>query len=99
MNTKSATKEIERQKINVVSEYVLFRNIEESPVNAQEMNQEDFKRLVQNIKRDGILTTSPYLMRQEGKNKCMCVYWDHRIKAAIKEKVDGGICLIMDEVA
>lgn len=98
MNTKSSKKEIEQKKINVVSEYVLFRDIEESPINAQEMDQEDFRRLTQNIKRDGILTTSPLLMRQEGKNKYMCVSGHHRIRAGIKAKLDGAICLIMDEV-
>lgn len=98
MNTKVQSKEIEQQKINVVSDYVLFRNIEESPINAQEMNEQDFKRLVQNIKRDGILTTSPLLMRQNGKNKFMCVSGHHRIRAGIKAKLDGANCLIMNEV-
>lgn len=98
MNTKSQKKEIEQQKINVVSEYVSFRNIEESPVNAQQMNDEDFRRLVLNIKRDGVLTTSPLLMRQEGKNKLMCISGHHRVKAGIKAKLEGSICLVMDEV-
>jgi len=86
------------EKLKLRIEYVLFRNIEESPVNAQEMSDKDFNRLVKNIKKDGILTTAPLLMDQPSKNKFMCVSGHHRIRAAIKAGLDGAHCFVMDEV-
>jgi hypothetical protein len=91
MRTKS---NIEKQEINIRAEYVLFRNIEESPMNAQQMDELEFIRLVKNLKRDGVLTSTPFLMEQPEKSKHMCVSGHHRIKAAIKAGIEGGICLI-----
>jgi len=98
MNTKTKKKEIETKKINISTELVNFRDIEESPINAQEMSVNDFNRLVDNLRRDGVLTTAPLLMRQAGKNKFMCISGHHRIRAAIKAKILQANCLIMDEV-
>ena len=95
LRTKQST---EKQKLNIKSEYVMFRDIEESPINAQTMNDKDFNRLVKNLKRDGVLTSSPLLMDQTGKQKTMCISGHHRIKAAIKAGIEGCVCLISDEL-
>lgn len=95
MRTKST---IEKKQLAIRSEYVCFRDVEESPMNAQEMNEADFNRLVNNLKRDGVLTSAPLLMNQDGKNKLMCISGHHRIKAAIKAGIEGSTCLIVEEV-
>jgi len=97
MNTRTK-KSIEKKQLNIRSEYVKFRDIEESPINAQSMNEKDFNRLVKNLKRDGVLTSSPLLMDQTGKQKTMCISGHHRIKAAIKAGIEGCVCLISDEL-
>jgi len=84
--------------IQVRCEYVFFRDIEESPLNAQEMSMEDFNRLVKNIKEDGCLTSTPLLMDQEGKSKKMCISGHHRIKAGIKAGLLGADCMIIPQV-
>lgn len=91
-------KEIERKQLKIRTEFVLFRDIEESPLNAQEMKEKEFLRLVKNIKRDGCLTTTPLLMDQSGKSKKMCVSGHHRIKASIKAGLEGAICMISEEL-
>lgn len=98
MSTKQKKGKAEKRKLNIRAEYVLFRDIEESPLNAQEMKEGDFNRLVKNLTRDGILTSTPLLMEQSGKNKLMCISGHHRIKAAIKAGIEGAICLISEEV-
>ncbi|MFZ4546811.1 MAG: ParB N-terminal domain-containing protein [Bacteroidales bacterium] len=89
-------KVIEKQQLKIRSEFVSFKDIEEAPVNAQEMSNKDFDRLVYNLKRDGILTSTPLIMEQPGKNKYMCISGHHRIKAAIKAEINGAICLICE---
>ena len=98
MRTRAAVKKAEKKQLKIRSEYVAFRDIEESPVNAQEMTEGDFSRLVKNLKRDGILTSAPLLMDQEGKTKKMCISGHHRIKAAIKAGIEGAISLVTEEL-
>ena len=98
MYPKSTKKKSEKKQLNIRSEYVAFRDIEESPVNAQEMTEADFNRLVQNLKRDGVLTSAPLLMDQAGKSKKMCISGHHRIKAAVKAGIEGAIALVSEEL-
>jgi hypothetical protein len=95
---RSTKPEIERKQLNIRTEFVLFRDIEESPLNAQEMKDKEFNRLVKNIKRDGCLTSTPLLMDQSGKQKKMCISGHHRIKAAIKAGLDGAMCMVSEEL-
>lgn len=80
--------------IQIRTEFVLFRDIEESPLNAQVMADKEFNRLVKNIAEDGCLTSAPLLMDQEGKSKKMCISGHHRIKAAIKAGLLGADCMV-----
>lgn len=74
-----------------------IRDIEESPLNAQIMNEKDFKRLVSNIKKDGCLTSSILVMEQPGK-KYMCISGHHRIRAGLKAGLKVVPCLVINEV-
>lgn len=85
-------------KLDIRFEEVDLRNIEESEINAQEMSDKDFNRLVRNIKRDGVLTSAPLLMDQNDKEKKLCISGHHRIKAAIKANIFTTWCLIINEV-
>jgi len=85
------------KKIEIIYEEIEIRNIQESELNPQIMNDADFSRLVKNIKKDGILTSAPLLMRQEGK-KFICISGHHRIKAAVKAKINKIVCGIIPEV-
>lgn len=85
------------KKINITYEEIEIRNIQEAELNPQIMKESDFKRLVNNIKKDGILTSAPLLMKQEGK-KYICISGHHRIKAAIKAGLKKIICAIIPEV-
>lgn len=90
--------QIEKKNLKIRHEYVCFRDIEEAPLNAQEMEEPEFNRLVKNLKRDGVLTSTPLLMEQQGKNKLMCISGHHRIRAAIKAGIEGAICIISEEL-
>lgn len=85
------------KKIEITYEEIEIRNIQEAELNPQIMNDTDFNRLVKNIKKDGILTSAPLLMRQEGK-KFICISGHHRIKAAVKAKINKVVCAIIPEV-
>lgn len=98
MNTREKNNKIEKKQLKVKTEYVYFRDIEESPVNAQEMHEKEFNRLVKNLKRDGVLTTAPLIMEQPNKNKYMCISGHHRIRAAIKAGIEGAICLVTEKL-
>lgn len=85
------------EKITYRFEDVNIRNIEESPLNAQIMNDADFKRLVKSIQKDGCLTSSILVMEQEGR-KFMCISGHHRLKASIKAGLKTAPCIIIPEV-
>jgi hypothetical protein len=69
--------------LKVRQDVLKIREIEESPINAHRQSQEEERRLANNIKKDGALTSAVLVMEQPGK-KYMCISGHHRIKAAIK---------------
>lgn len=86
------------EKITYRFEDINIREIEESPINAQVMKDNDFKRLVDNIKNDKCLTSAVLLMKQNESNKLMCISGHHRIKAAKKAGLTSVPSLIINEV-
>ena len=84
--------------MNIEIKNISFRDIEETELNAQEMSQSDFRRLTKNIKKDGCLTSTPLIMRQNDKNKYRCISGHHRIRAGIKAGIKETPCMIIDEV-
>lgn len=85
-------------QIKYIFESINIREIEESPINAQVMSESDFNRLVKNLKKDKVLTSSVLLMKQKDKSKLMCISGHHRIKAAKKAGIKEIPSLIIDEV-
>lgn len=88
-----STEKIEEKKINYTIEEIYFRDVLEAELNAQEMSDADFRRLVKNLKRDGALTSCPLLMRNE-EGKLICISGHHRIKAALKADIEKGFCIV-----
>lgn len=76
---------------------VSIRDIREAEINPQVMNESDFKRLVGNIKKDGVLTSAPLIMQIEEK-KYICISGHHRIRAALKAGLKKLICAIIQKV-
>ena len=63
--------------------------------NARYMKHEEFNRLVENVRRDGKLTSAPFLCK-EG-DKYLCLSGNHRTKAAIEAGLEEIVCLATDD--
>jgi len=98
MNIHEKKKKKESNPLNIQIEEVSFRNIKESDINPQEMSNKDFERLVENLRRDKVLTSAPLLMRQGEGEKLLCISGHHRIRAAIKAGIEKAYCIVMDKV-
>lgn len=61
------------------------------------MKDGDFKRLVNSIKKDGVLTSS-ILVQNIGNGKYRCISGHHRIKAAIKAGLNEAECIIVKDI-
>lgn len=85
-----------KEKIKVKYAELNIREIEESPLNANQQTDTVFKRLVNNLKKDGTLT-SAILVMEKGE-KYMCISGHHRIRAAIKAGIKKVPALIIPEV-
>lgn len=66
-------------------------------INARYMKHEEFNRLVQNIKKDGKLTSTPFCCR-DGDGKYLVLSGNHRVMAAIEAKLEKIICLATNDV-
>jgi len=86
------------EKITYEFQNVNIREIVESPMNAQVMKETHFKRLVNNIKKDGTLTSAVLLMKQDG-NKLMCISGHHRIKAAKIAGIKEVPAMVINEIS
>ena len=81
----------------IKQEIVDIAKIEESPINAHFESQEEFTRLVKNLRKDGTLTSAVLLMEQPDK-KYMCISGHHRIKAALKAGISQVPAVIIPPV-
>lgn len=67
--------------------------------NARFMTHDQFQRLVQNVKRDGCLTSSPLLYWPESRDRPLCLSGNHRTKAAIEAGLESiPVLIIRDEL-
>jgi hypothetical protein len=98
MNIHEKKKKKESNPLNIQIEEVSFINIKESDINPQEMSNKDFERLVENLRRDKVLTSAPLLMRQGEGEKLLCISGHHRIRAAIKAGIEKAYCIVVDKV-
>ena len=72
------------------------REIKLLELNARYMRHEEFKQLVDNIRRDGQLSSTPFLCK-ESDGKYLCLSGNHRTKAAIEAGLDKIFCLATDD--
>lgn len=65
------------------------REIKLLEINARYMKHEEYNRLVDNIKKDGQLTSTPFLCLDDDK-RWLCLSGNHRVRASI----DAGLAVI-----
>jgi ParB-like chromosome segregation protein Spo0J len=65
-------------------------------VNARFMRHEEYKQLVDNIRKDGQLTSTPFLCKEED-GKWLCLSGNHRVMAAIDAGLKEIVCLATDD--
>lgn len=87
----------ELKKLDVELKEIEFREIQETDLNAQKMEEADFKRLVENLKHDGCLTSTPLVCVDENGNYT-CISGHHRIRAALKAGIKRAHCLILKNI-
>jgi hypothetical protein len=59
------------------------------------MKHEEFNRLVENIRRDGKLTSVPFLCKEN--DRYLCLSGNHRTKASIEAGIQEIVCLATDD--
>lgn len=90
-------KNIEKQQLEYEIKELNFRDIQETELNAQEMSESDFKRLVDNLRHDGCLTSVPLVCVDET-GKYTCISGHHRIRAAIKAGINSANCMVLKNI-
>lgn len=65
-------------------------------VNARFMRHEEYKQLVDNIRKDGQLTSTPFLCKEED-GKWLCLSGNHRVMAAIDAGLKEIVYLATDD--
>jgi len=72
------------------------REIKLLELNARYMKHEEFKRLVDNVRRDGQLTSAPFLcLESDGRYRCLS--GNHRTRAAIEAGLEKIVCIATDD--
>ena len=82
--------------MNVYTLEIDPREIKLLDLNARYMRHEEFKQLVENMRRDGQLSSTPFLCK-ESDGKYLCLSGNHRTKAAIEAGLDKIYCLATDD--
>lgn len=79
-------------------EVIALDQIREIEKNARYMTNETYRRLVENIERDGCLSSVPLLDRHpDGDGTWRCISGNHRVKAARDAGLTETVCLYFDE--
>ena len=81
--------------MNVYTITIDPRKIKLLDQNARYMKHEEFTRLVENVRRDGKLTSTPFLCL-EGE-EYLCLSGNHRTRAAIEVGLSKIVCLATDD--
>lgn len=66
--------------------------------NCHYMEKEKLDRLVDNVSKDGFLSQLPFGMKRKSDGKYLILSGNHRLKAAIKAKLEFILILYIDEV-
>lgn len=72
------------------------REIKLLEMNARYMKHEEFRRLVDNVRKDGQLSSAPFLCKDTD-GRWLCLSGNHRTQAAIEVGLDKIICLATDD--
>lgn len=72
------------------------REIKLLDMNARYMKHEEFCRLVDNVRRDGQLSSAPFLCRDDD-GRWLCLSGNHRTQAAVEAGLQKIICLATDD--
>lgn len=82
--------------MNVFTIEINPKEIKLLETNARYMKHEEFNRLVNNIRKDGKLTSTPFLCK-DNDGKWLCLSGNHRTRAAIEVGLDSITCLATDD--
>jgi ParB-like chromosome segregation protein Spo0J len=82
--------------MNVLTVEINPREIRLLETNARYMKHEEFNRLVDNVRKDGKLTSTPFLCK-EADGKWLCLSGNHRTRAAIEVGLEMITCLATDD--
>jgi hypothetical protein len=86
--------------LNVQIRRVRARDVREQPVNARYMAKSEYDALVANIRRDGVLTSTPLLYQPGGTGPIDVVSGHHRNRAtleALGDDAEYDAMVILDE--
>jgi len=61
--------------------------------NARFMKPAQYKRLVENLRRDGVMTSTPLVGRIEGEEPIYIASGNHRVSAALEAGIEEGHCI------
>jgi hypothetical protein len=92
----------ERRAMNVFTVEVNPREVKLLETNARYMKHEEFNRLVDNVRKDGKLTSTPFLCKEaDAGSPCgshwLCLSGNHRTRAAMEVGLDSITCLATDD--
>lgn len=82
--------------MNVFTMKIDPKDVKLLEVNARFMRHEEYKQLVDNIRKDGQLTSTPFLCKEED-GKWLCLSGNHRVMAAIDAGLKEIVCLATDD--
>ena len=71
-------------------------SLRKAEVNARFMSQEQFKQLVSNIKRDGVLSSTPFAARDPDGGYTV-LSGNHRVAAAVEAGLESIDCMLTDD--
>ena len=72
------------------------REIKLLEMNARYMKHEEFRRLVDNVRKDGQLSSTPFLCKDDD-GRWLCLSGNHRTQAAVEVGLKKIICLATDD--
>lgn len=82
--------------MNVFTIEINPREIKLLETNARYMKHEEFNRLVDNVRKDGKLTSTPFLCK-DNDGSWLCLSGNHRTRAAIEVGLETITCLATDD--
>lgn len=87
------------RRLNLSHQRIDPREVELLTVNARFMTHDQFQRLVDNVRRDGALTSSPLLYWPPSRDRPLCLSGNHRTRAAVAAELELiDVLVVSDEL-